>query len=72
MLKNAGLEPVQTPYQAPNANAFAEHWIRSLREEYLNHLISLGLSRLQHVLDEYRDFFNQQRPHQGIGNKIPW
>jgi len=71
MLKNTGLEPVRTPYEAPNANAFAERWIRSLREECLNHLIILGLDRLQYVLDKYKDFFNQHRPHQGIGNCIP-
>jgi len=71
MLKNTGLEPVRTPYEAPNANAFAERWIRSLREECLNHLIIFGLDRLQYVLDKYKDFFNQHRPHQGIGNCIP-
>ncbi len=71
MLKNTGLEPVRTPYEAPNANAVAQRWIRSLREECLNHLIILGLDRLQYVLDKYKDFFNQHRPHQGIGNCIP-
>jgi len=71
LLKSAGLKPVKTPYQAPNANAFAERWIRSLREECLNHLVILGLNRLQHMLDEYKDFFNHHRPHQGIGNEIP-
>ncbi len=71
MLKNTGLEPVRTPYEAPNANAFAERWIRSLREECLNHLIIFGLDRLQYVLDKYKDFFNQHRPHQGIGNCVP-
>ena len=71
LLKNTGLEPVRTPYEAPNANAVAERWIRSLREECLNHLIIFGLDRLQYVLDKYKDFFNQHRPHQGIGNCIP-
>jgi putative transposase len=71
LLKNIGIEPVKTPYQAPNANAFAERWIRSLREECLNHLIIFGLDRLQYVLDQYKDYFNQHRPHQGIGNRIP-
>lgn len=69
--KNMGLEPLRTPYEAPNANAFAERWIRSLRQECLNHLIIFGLSRLQHVLDEYKNYYNQHRPHQGIGNRIP-
>ncbi|MHC4098100.1 MAG: hypothetical protein ACYSU3_18835 [Planctomycetota bacterium] len=34
-------------------------------------MIIMGLNRLQYVLDEYKDFFNQPGPHQGIGNKIP-
>ena len=71
LLKSAGLKPVKNPYQAPNANAFAERWIRSLREECLKHLVILGLNRLQYVLDEYKDFFNYHRPHQGIENRIP-
>lgn len=70
-LKNTGMEPINTPYEAPNANAFSERWIRGLREECLNHLIILGLDRLQYVLDEFKDFFNQHRPHQRIGNIIP-
>jgi len=71
LLKGAGVEAVHTPLQAPNANAFAERWVRSLRQECLNHLIIFGLSRLQHVLDEYVTFFNEHRPHQGIENCIP-
>ena len=71
LLKYIGIAPVKTPYQAPNANAFAERWIRSLREECLNHLLIFGLDRLQYVLDQYKDYFNQHRPHQGIGNRIP-
>ena len=71
VLKNTGLEPVQTLYEAPNANAFTERWIRSLHKECLNHLIIFGLDRLQYVPDKYKDFFNQHRPHQDIGNCIP-
>jgi len=52
-------------------NAFAERWIRSLRQECLDHLVIGGLSRLQHVIDEYRRFYKGHRPHQGIGNRIP-
>jgi hypothetical protein len=50
----------------------AERWARSLRQECLNHLVIFGLSRLQHVLDEYVTFFNgEHQPHQGIGYGIP-
>jgi len=71
MLKDTGIEPVKTPFQAPNANAHSERWVRSIREDCLNHLIIPGLNRLQHVLDRYKEFFNQHRPHQGINNTMP-
>ena len=62
---------VKTPLQAPNANTHAERWVRSCRRECLNHPVLFGLSRLQRVLDQYRQFFNEDRPHQGIGNVVP-
>lgn len=71
MLRGSGVDPIHTPYAAPNANAFAECWIRSLRQECLDHLVIFGLSRLQHVINEYRRFYDGHRPHQGIDNRIP-
>ena len=70
-LKHAGVEPVKTPFRAPNANAFAERWVRSIRRECLNHLVLFGLNSLRRVVRRYKDFFNQRRPHQGIGNRVP-
>ena len=71
VLRSAGVEPLRTPYHAPNANAFAERWIRSAREECLNHLILFGLKSLQRVVRTYRDFHNEHRPHQGVANRVP-
>ena len=70
-LKAAGLQVVKTPFRAPNANAHAERWVLSVCRECLDHLIVFGLERLRHVVDCYRVFFNEHRPHQGIGNRIP-
>jgi len=39
-----GLKVVRTPYRAPNANAYAERWIRSAREECLDHLVRLNVA----------------------------
>jgi transposase InsO family protein len=41
-LQDAGIRVVQTPYRAPNANAYAERFVRSIKEECLNRLIPLG------------------------------
>jgi hypothetical protein len=66
-----GVEIVRTPFRAPNANAVAERWIRSAREECLDHLLILGERHLHRVLREYVTFFNQRRPHQGLGQQCP-
>jgi putative transposase len=66
-----GIEVVHTPLRAPRANAYAERWVRSVREECLDQLIILNAAHLKAVLHEYEHFFNTARPHQGLGQKIP-
>ncbi|MFC1805406.1 integrase core domain-containing protein [Planctomycetota bacterium] len=71
VLQSAGVEPVKTPYHAPNASPFIERWGRSLRQECLNHLVLFGIKSLRRVASCYRRHFNERRPHQGIGNRVP-
>jgi putative transposase len=71
VLTGAQTKVVKTPFRAPDANAHAERWVRSVTEECLDHLVLAGLGSLQRVLRIYQDFFNSHRPHQGIGNQIP-
>jgi putative transposase len=66
-----GIEIVNIPYQAPNANAIAERWVRSVREECLDHLIILNERHLRRVLQEYVDYYNARRPHQGLEQDSP-
>lgn len=66
-----GLDVIPTPYRAPNANAFAERWIRSVREECLDKLLIINQAHLGRVMREYVEFFNTARPHQGIDQQIP-
>jgi transposase InsO family protein len=67
----SGITIVRTAYRAPLMNAVAERWIRSAREECLDHLLILGERHLLRVLREYATFFNQRRPHQGLGQQCP-
>jgi hypothetical protein len=66
-----GIETVLTPYQAPNANAFAERWVRSVREECLDRLLIVNQTHLRRVLREYVDYYNTAHPHQGLQQQAP-
>jgi len=67
-----GLHVIHTPYQAPNANAFAERWVRTVREECLDHILILNETHLRRVLHEYVEgYYNVACPHQGMGQGIP-
>jgi len=65
------IEIVHTPYQAPRANAFAERWVRSVREECLDQILILNANHLHRVLKKYGEYYNYARPHQGIGQHFP-
>ena len=66
-----GIETVLTLYRAPNANAIAERWIRSVRAECLDQLLILNEVHRRRVLTEYIDYYNRARPHQGLQQQAP-
>ena len=70
LLEGAGVRIVQTPVQAPNANAYAERFVRSIREECLDRVILFGERRLLHVLKEFVVHYHEERNHQGLGNDL--
>jgi putative transposase len=69
ILKAAGVQPVKLPPRSPNLNAHAERFVRSVKEECLDHLILFSEEQLRYVLTEYLKYYHQERIHQGI-NKI--
>ncbi len=62
---------IRTPVRAPNANAFAERWVRSVREECLDRIFILNERHLHRVLRTYVAYYNHARPHQGIEQRCP-
>ena len=70
--KGAGIRVRRTAMQAPLMNATCERFLGSVRRECLDHVIILGERHLLHVLREYAvSYFNEARPHQGLGQRIP-
>jgi len=67
----SGIEMLTTPVHAPRANAVCERFMRSVRQECLDHLLILHERQLQRVLNAYVAYFNQARLHQGIAQQIP-
>ena len=69
-LGDAGIRVVLTPYRAPNANAYAERFVRSIHEECLDRLIPLGERHFRRALTEYVAHYHYERNHQGIENAL--
>ena len=70
IIDDADVERVVLPPRSPNLNAYAERWVRSVKDEALARMILFGEGSLRHVLNEYVDHYHQERNHQGKGNTL--
>jgi transposase InsO family protein len=70
MLADAGIESVKLPPRSPNLNAYAERFVRSIKEECLEQMILFGEDALRNSIREFLDHFHQERNHQGLGNRL--
>jgi putative transposase len=66
-----GIDEVRTAYRAPKENACCERLLGSARRECLDHLLILSEAHLLRVLREYVAYYNAERPHQGLQQRIP-
>jgi transposase InsO family protein len=66
-----GVRIIQTPVQAPRANAIAERWIGSARRECLDRMLVTGERHLRLVLGEYADHCSTRRPHRTLNQNPP-
>ncbi len=69
LFRSAGVRPLKTPKLAPDANAYCEAWIGAFKREALDYFLCFGLEHLDHIGREHVRFFNEHRPHQGLGNR---
>jgi putative transposase len=67
---NAGIRVVLTPACAPNANAYAERFVRSIKEECLDRIIPIGERHFRRVITEFVEHYHHERNHQGLDNRL--
>jgi putative transposase len=66
-----GAQILRTPFRTPNANAYAERFVRTVRTECLDRLLIVNARHLERILRSYVVHYNCHRPYQGIAQKIP-
>jgi putative transposase len=70
IIASGRVKPLPLPARSPNLNAYAERWVRSVKEECLSRVILFGERSLRRALSEYVDHFHTERNHQGKGNVL--
>lgn len=71
VLTGSNITAIRIPPRSPQANAYAERWVRTLRHELLDRTIIWNATQLRRLLEEYIEHYNTQRPHRGIGQRAP-
>ena len=69
-LAGGAVNSVALPVRSPNLNAFAERWVRSVKEECLSKLILFGEASLRRALTQFQEHYHTERNHQGKGNVL--
>ena len=69
-LATRGVKTIPLPAKSPNLNAFAELWVRSVKQECLSKRIQIGEGPLSRALSEYGRHYHHERNHQGKDNKL--
>jgi transposase InsO family protein len=62
---------IRTPIRAPNANAYAERWVGTLRRDCLDRILTVNRRQLEHVLRVYTAHYNRHRPHRSLSLQPP-
>src|SRR5205085_2001955 len=70
MLADAGLKSVKLPPRSPNLNAYAERFVRSIKESCLERMIFFGEGSLRKGIHEFVAHYHGERNHQGLGNRL--
>ena len=71
VFRSESIKVIETPIHAPQANAYAERFVRTIRAECLDWLLIIGRRHLESVLRTYTTHYNRERPHRGLALLMP-
>jgi putative transposase len=70
IIKSAHVETLPLPARSPNLNAYAERWVRSVKDECLSKIIPFGERSLRRAMKDYIAHYHTERNHQGKNNLL--
>jgi len=70
LLKKAGVKPVRLPPRSPNLNAYAERFVRTIKESCLDRMIFFGEHSVRNAIREFVEHYHHERNHQGLDNRL--
>ena len=70
ILTSGDVGPIRLPPKSPNLNAYAERFVRSIKEECLHRVVPLGEGHLRLIVHEYVEHYQRERNHQGLDNQL--
>ena len=70
LVEKSATEVIRLPPMSPNLNAYAERFVRSIKEECLNRMIFIGQASLRRAIWEYMAHYHKERNHQGLENRL--
>jgi putative transposase len=71
VFRSEGINVIQTPIRAPQANAYGERFVRTIRAECLDWRLIFDRRHLESVLRIYSAHYNRERPHRGLALLTP-
>lgn len=71
LVRAEGVRVLKTPVRAPQANAVAERWVRTVRNECLDYVLVFGRRHLEQILRDYVTHYNAERPHRSLALDAP-
>jgi transposase InsO family protein len=70
LVEEGGTEVIRLPPMSPNLNAYAERFVRAIKDECLNRMIFIGQASLRRAISEFMAHYHEERNHQGLENRL--